>query len=342
MKNIVKILFLVSPTIIALVLLAAHWAGKNEQSDEAEREAPIHKAFALAVKDGVTTLTVDDVAQARSGIQVKILAAAQAAAGPLVYGTVADVQPLLDLSSRYAAGAAELRAAQAELDQRDAELKRVQALYDDGQNASRKALDAARTDAAAARARAGAAHIAVEAAAAALHQQFGPLLAAWAMAPSSQDLRALASRRDVLVRVVSMAPGQQAPQSLALSGDTGKAFTARLVSASPQTDPGMQGLAWFYRTTAPLPAGARLAGRVDVRLQSGIRIPADAVVWYGGQPWAWVRTAGTVFERRRIGQGVLDDGGFVVSQGFTPGDAVVVQGAQLLLSEESRALLRND
>jgi hypothetical protein len=340
--KIVKLLFLVSPTILALALLAAHWASKNEQSDEAEREAPIHKAFALAVKNGVTTLTVDDVAQARSGIQVKVLAAAQASDGPVVYGTVVDVQPLLDLSNRYAAGVADVRAAQAELDQRDAELKRVQALYDDGQNASRKALDAARSDAAAARARASAARIAVEAGAAALRQQFGPVLAAWAMSPSSPDLRALALRKGALVRVVSMALDQEAPQSLTLSGAARQAVTARLVSASPQTDPGIQGQAWFYRTTAPLAVGTRLAGRAGVRLRSGIRIPADAVVWYGGQPWAWVRTTGTVFERRRIGQGMLDDGGFVVSQGFTPGEAVVVQGAQLLLSEESRALLRND
>lgn len=342
MKNIVKILFLVSPALLALALLAGYLASKNEQSDEAEREAPIRQAFALAVKDGVTTLTVDDVAQARSGIQVKILAAARAAGGPLVYGTVADVQPLLDLASRYAAGVAELRAARAELGQRDAELKRVQALFDDGRNASRKALDAARTDAAAARARAAAATIAVDAAASALRQQFGPVLAAWALAPSSPDLRALAARRDVLVRVVSMAPGQEAPPMLALSGDAGKTVPARYVSASPQTDPVMQGQTWFYRTSAPLAAGTRLAGRADVRPQSGIRIPADAVVWYGGQPWAWVRTTGTVFERRRIAQDVLDDGGFVVTQGFAPGDAVVVQGAQLLLSEESRALLRND
>jgi hypothetical protein len=75
---------------------------------------------------------------------------------------------------------------------------------------------------------------------------------------------------------------------------------------------------------------------------SGVRIPADAVVWYGGQPWAYVRTGGTDFERRRIEQDHPTDGGFVVVHGFTPGEAVVVQGAQLLLSEESRALVSKD
>jgi membrane fusion protein, multidrug efflux system len=339
--KIVKLLFLAAPALLALALLAAHLASKNEQADDAEREAPIHKAFAITVDNGVTTLTVNNAAQARSGIQVKALAAAQAAGGPVVYGTVVDVQPLLDLSSRYAAGSAELRAAQEELGRRDAERGRIQALYDDGQNASRKALDAADADAAAAQARAAAARIAVAASAAALRQQFGPVLASWAMAPSSPDMRALAERKEVLVRVVSMAADRAAPPSLALSG-AAQPVDARLVSASPQTDPGIQGQAWFYRTAAPLAVGTRLTGRVAVPAQAATRIPADAVVWYGGQPWAYVRTDGTTFERRRIAPDLPVDGGFVVSDGFTPGEAVVVQGAQLLLSEESRALLRDD
>lgn len=336
--KIVKLLLLVSPTILALVLLAAHWASKNEQSDEAEREAPVHTAFAIAVKNGVTTLTVDDVAQARSGIEVKVLAAARSADGPPVYGAVVDVQPLLDLSSRYATAVAELRATQAELGQRTAERKRIQALYDDAQNASRKALDAARADADVAQARAGAAQAAVDIVAAALRQQFGPVLATWAMNPSAPDMRALAARKAVLVRVVSTTPGAAPPRLLTLSGPV----EAHFVSASPQTDPGIQGQAWFYRTAAPLAVGTRLAGRFGIQARTGIGIPSGAVVWYGGEPWAWVRTAGTVFERRRIDQGVAEDGGFVVSHGFAPGEAVVIQGAQLLLSEEVRASLGNN
>jgi hypothetical protein len=36
------------------------------------------------------------------------------------------------------------------------------------------------------------------------------------------------------------------------------------------------------------------------------------------------------------------DGAFVALQGFAQGEAVVVRGAQLLLSEESRAMLGKD
>jgi hypothetical protein len=338
-----KILLLLSPAILALLLLAAHLASKSELAGEAEREAPIHKAFDIRVRDGVTTLSVDERSQARSGIRTRVLAAAQSAAGPLVYATVLDVQPLFELASRYAAGAGELRAAQAELAQREAEAKRVQTLYEDGQNVSRKVLDLARAEAGAGRAKAGAAQATIAVTGAALRQQFGPAIAAWAMAPSSADLAALMAHQAVLLRVTAASEqGLAAPQTLSLSLDAGKDVEARLVSASPQVDAAIQGQAWFYRAAAPLAAGTRLSGRLATRQATGVRIPAEAVVWYGGQPWTWVRTNAATFERRLVGQGAPGEGGFVVDEGFRPGDAVVVQGAQLLLSEESRALATRD
>ena len=338
MKKAASILFLISPTILALLLVAAYWASKNEQSSEAEREAPVHKDFALALKDGVTTLSVDAASQARSNIRTAVLAEAPAADGPVVYGTVADLQPLFELSSRYAAAIDEQHAAQAELGQREAERKRVQALYEDQQNTSRKALDAARTDEQASRARLGAAQNAAALAGAALRQQFGPAIAAWATMPASADMTALRNRQAVLVRVVA----PTAPQTVMLLGEAPAQVEARLVSASPQTDAGIQGQAWFYRVAAPLPVGSRLAGRMENGGRTGLRIPPEAIVWYGGQPWAWVRSSATLFQRRAVDPGLPMDGGFVVRQGFKPGEAIVVQGAQLLLSEESRALLHND
>jgi membrane fusion protein, multidrug efflux system len=339
--RIAKILLLVSPTILALLLLGAHWLGNREQASEAEREAPVHKAFALALEDGVTTLTVDVASQVRSGIRTAVLAHMQAPDGAAVYGTVVDLQPLFEMAGRYLAGGTELRAAQAELGQRDAELKRVQALYDDTQNVSRKALDAARTDVTAARARADAARAGSAATAAALRQQFGDVVAGWALA-AAPDMAALANRKAVLVRVAPLPAGSAAPRRLLLAGDADGALAARLVSAAPQVDPALQGKAYFYRVDAPLAAGTRLAGQVDSGQRAGLRIPPDAIVWYGGQPWAYVRTAPDRFERRAVGQAGAGDGAFVAVQGFTAGDAVVVQGAQLLLSEESRALLGND
>jgi hypothetical protein len=67
---------------------------------------------------------------------------------------------------------------------------------------------------------------------------------------------------------------------------------------------------------------------------AGLLIPANAVVWYGGQPWAYVRTAPDRFTRRILPSASEVDHGFIVPGGFRADDEVVVRGAQLLLSEE--------
>jgi multidrug efflux system membrane fusion protein len=61
-------------------------------------------------------------------------------------------------------------------------------------------------------------------------------------------------------------------------------------------------------------------------------------VWYGGQRWVYVRTAPTRFTRRFVAATTTytGDQGLVVSSGLHAGDQVVIDGAQLLLSEELR------
>jgi multidrug efflux pump subunit AcrA (membrane-fusion protein) len=65
-------------------------------------------------------------------------------------------------------------------------------------------------------------------------------------------------------------------------------------------------------------------------------IPEAAVIWYGGQPWAYVRTAPDRFTRRYVPASSPGDRGFVVTSGFHAGDEVVIHGPQLLLSQELR------
>jgi hypothetical protein len=72
----------------------------------------------------------------------------------------------------------------------------------------------------------------------------------------------------------------------------------------------------------PAPASPRLV------------IPESAVVWNGGQPWAYVQTTPDHFTRRYVSAGDEGEQGFLVNYGFHTGDRVVTQGAQLLLSEE--------
>jgi multidrug efflux system membrane fusion protein len=341
-KTLLKGLLALSPTILALLLLAGYWLSKEEKTREAEQEAPVSGSTKIEVKDGMTTLIVNAATQERSGIQAQALGNAAAAGGPAVYGTVIDMQPLVELSGRYAAAASDLGAAKAERAATRAELARVSALHADEQNVSLKAVGAARAADAAAASKVKSAEASAYAAAGTIRQQFGATIAGWVESTASRELASFLARREVIARIVLGARSGPAPKTLAIFGDGQSPHAARLVSPSPQTDPNVQGQAYLYRVAAPLPTGARVTAYLESQPKPGLDIPAAAVVWYGGQPWAYVKSAPESFERRAVADAMPRNGGFLVSQGFEAGEQVVVRGAQLLLSEESRSLLSND
>lgn len=339
-RTLLKGLALFSPVILVALAVGGFMLSRGEQAREAEQEAAVHSPVRITLEDGLVTLTVDAAAQAASGIQLRALSATEGAAGATVYGTVMDLQPLADLSSRYAATKADLDAAKVAADTAKAEFDRTQTLYADVQNASLKTLQAARSASIAATAKVKSTQASLDATVTAARQQYGAAIAGWIASPASADLARLLDRRDVLLRVV-FSGGQSgaAPALLEATGDGVAPFEARLVSASPQADPGIQGQAYYYRAATQLGAGARIIARAPAgaSAKAGVLVPASAIVWYGGQPWAYVHTGKHNFQRRAVDARFPQDGDFFVADGFKPGDLVVVRGAQLLLSEESRA-----
>lgn len=341
-QTILKGVLLLSPTILAVLLLGGYSLSKGEQANEAAREAPVHNAVTIAVRNGMTTLTVDEKSQEQSGIEEQPVTAGSSAEGPIVYGTVVDLQPLVDLTGRYASAIADLAAAKSELSIVRAELGRVTALYNDEQNLSLKALGTARAADATVLAKFSVAQAAVTSIVTTARQQFGTSIAGWLSSPPSSELASLLSRREVLVRIALSSQPKLVPKTLTLYGDNESSVEARLVSVSTQTDPNVQGQAYLYRVPSALATGARVTGHFSIEEKPSLRIPADSIVWYGGQPWAYVRTTPTTFERRTVGQSAPMNGDFLVTNGFKVGEQVVVRGAQLLLSEEGRALLSKD
>jgi hypothetical protein len=66
----------------------------------------------------------------------------------------------------------------------------------------------------------------------------------------------------------------------------------------------------------------------------GLIVPTPAVVWSEGKAWVYQQTATDRFARRAVPTDIPVKRGFFVTEGFSPGDKLVVQGAQALLSEE--------
>ncbi|UMY33426.1 metal transporter [Burkholderia contaminans] len=289
--------------------------------------------------NGETVVVVPPDEQRAGRIEVTPLAAAAVRSGRTAYATVIDLQPLFDLRNRLATAIADRDAARELAATSQAQYERSRTLFADDRNVSQKALQDAQAAAQTARAKLQSADTAQGSLAATLRQQFGEVLTNAAMAPRSGLFQRLLAGQAVVVRV-TLPPddADTASERIAIDGPDGQPVTAQKLSASPQGDPAVQGNPWLYAAARALPVGTRTSAHVPGAnlAASALAIPDRAVVWYGGQPWVYVRTAPDRFTRRAVPAESAGDQGFDVTTGFHAGDAVVTQGAQLLLSEEQK------
>ena len=68
-------------------------------------------------------------------------------------------------------------------------------------------------------------------------------------------------------------------------------------------------------------------------------LPREALVRFRGSTWAYVEQGANRFQRRLVQDGVLEDGGLFVQNGFSFGDQVVAHGSIMLFAiEQGQAL----
>ncbi|MHB8471788.1 MAG: efflux RND transporter periplasmic adaptor subunit [Gammaproteobacteria bacterium] len=335
-QRIVLAILLIGVTAIAVWLFVS---GKLNSGSKENASAPAATTQSVAVVNGVTVVMLDIATQTQSDIRTEPLSSANYQAETAAYGTVLDLQPLIDLRTRYASALADADAARAMAAASRQEYQRSRLLYQDNQNLALKTYQAAHAAYQSDQAKADAAALNIQNIQATARQQFGAALTRWTFDGHSPELARLLNRQDVLLRVsLPLDDGRAAPAQIQISATHARRLPAYLVSPSPQSDPAVQGSAFIYRAAAPLAAGTNIAAYLPMSDQTthGSLIPANAIVWYGGQPWAYRQIDATHFGRYPVAQQSPMQGGFFVTQGFKPGQRVVVSGAQLLLSEELR------
>lgn len=345
LRNRRMLLLLLGGLLLVSLLVWGFLAGRNEAATEREREKPIAAPSRVSTQNGEAVVSVDAATRARSGLQVAPLASAAGAASELrAYGSVVDLQQLTELYTRYTDAQAQVEKAWAALDASRREYERLRVLYEDNQNASTKALQAAEATMRADQANAEAAAAPLRSLAATARQDWGPTLAEW-MLRGSPEFRRLLARQQVLVQV-TLPPDVYLdfpPAVAPLQAGNGPRVPARLVSVAARTDPRIQGQSFFY--LAPASGGILPGMSVAAYLPrpggtGGARVQASAVVWWQGRAWIYVEIAPGRYTRRRVPtETPASDGGYVVNT-LPPGARVVVQGAQLLLSEELRSQIQ--
>lgn len=313
-------------------LTLAFIKGRKELAREREREAPV-KAPAQTSRsaEGEIIVTLDAEARRRVSIAFAPLSAATRAPEVKAFGAVLDPTPLVALQGELVT--AEVAAANS-----TAQLARTKTLFEEEQNVSRRALDVAE-----AQQRSDAARLQNA------QQRWALELGEAGVKMSSADREQFVAklvRREIVLARVELPPGQLTLNPLgarlAASGKEGPLAAARAVYAAPSTDFQTRGqafLLWVEQSDPKLLPGVAVTAYFTLpgKRESGVIVPALAVVRAAGSAWAYVRTGDNQFTRRQVPTRTPMSEGWFVTQHFKPGEQVVVTGAQTLLSEELKS-----
>jgi hypothetical protein len=338
-----SILVLAVVVLGATVILRTIARARPDPPDMGDEEEAIKTPTRVSIQKGKVVVKLSSETQSLVGISTALLAAAREQEQITAPAVVLSVQDLVNLSASYAAGQATLLKAENDLGVSRREYERLRNLFTDHQNVSAKTFQAAeglfhndQTDVAKARQN-------LEYQAAALQQSWGAEVAKW-VAGNSSNLQRILSRQEVLVQV-TLPPGEipDAPPTISLELPGGGRAKASLVSAFPRVDPRIQGSSYLYKTPARsvLAPGLNLVAYLSFgpRLQ-GVVVPSSAIVWWQGDAWIYEQTAVGEFTRRPVSTDQPVAGGFFVTKGLSPGEKIVLTGAQALLSEEFRSQIQ--
>ncbi len=327
-------LFIVA--FLALTFLEACQNGPDKE--DADRQAQAKKSPAqLSVQNGQTVLTLDTPAQNRLGLEVATLKTTFTRAQVTSPAVVLPVQDLAAFRNSYIATQTQLQKSHIELDVTRKEYTRLKALFEQDHNISEKSLQSAEGSLKANEVdeRAGEQQLALQKSM--VRQEWGSVVSKWVMDDSPEFQRIL-DQRDAFVQVTMQADATFAvPKTISLEIPGASRTGARFVSPLPRVDPRIQGRSFLYVAPAHvgLTPGVNLLAHLSIGSQmKGLIVPTSAIVWSEGRAWAYQQKATNQFVRRVVSAEVPLERGFLVVEGFSPGDKVVTRGAQALLSEE--------
>ncbi|HUR58476.1 MAG TPA: hypothetical protein VM029_12240 [Opitutaceae bacterium] len=319
-----KIILILVLIIGAAALVLVYREMRQERDAEAKAEAPVLAPSRVERStNGDYILRVDAATQARLGLVVTNLQRGSAAPELIAPARVLDASGLVLLLNQLRSAEVAGVAAQADFD-------RKKKLFEAGQNAAASAVELA--DAALQQQQ-----LTIEAARQAIVATWGLPLARRTNLPELAP--ALLTREAALVRV-DLPPGPRftnLPARVTLSpGFDSDSITAEVLGPAPSTEsdlPGQSLLGLVSPNLMQFSARAALFAHVqNGPATEGHVMPRDAIVRHLGAAWAYTKTGADTFTRRVVPLDREHPAGWLITDAWT--DAVVVMGAQSLLSEE--------
>jgi len=143
---------------------------------------------------------------------------------------------------------------------------------------------------------------------------------------------------DIIPKEIKVSPSNQ-PK---------KTYKATLISKAQDIDQAIQGKSFYYYVTEnDLEIGLKLKAFIVIdKIESDntyLFIPKESVIWSSGKAWVFIKNNEGNFLRRPLPRLLEIDGGWIIKEGIImKNDKIVVDGAQLLLSEEFKYQIKNE
>ena len=327
MNNILSIAYLFLLNLFSAPLT---WAADEKPSSDAQNVY------------GQAVIKLDAATRKLSGIETLTLKPANHRVEFTAYGKAINIQPLLDLRSRYLLALTERSSAKAKFEAEDQNINRQQDLYSHGVGSKRN-LQELQAHWQSSKAQADASYFQGKAIFDEAMLLWGKELTNWAMSRDSKKLGAFLSGRQRLLQI-TLPANRHLPDSVKTiyidaSGNRGKAQKAELVSVSTRTGTVAQGESYYFQTrNQNIISGMNVTAWIPESNEqiTGVVIPKSALIWYMDQAIVYLKTAEDTFSRRTLDHYSASADGYFIPGTIKPGEQVVIKGAQILLSEELR------
>jgi hypothetical protein len=349
-RKLMTIIALQAFLIVMLFWLLVYYGKDEFEAAGLDIEEEIETPNRVASQDGQTVITIREATQLQSGIKINPLKAGNNQASVRSYGIVTNIDPLLELRTRYLSAKAEANIVRATLANSKLEYNRLSGLNEDNKNISDKMVANAATTIRTEEARIIAAEASAKNIANTMQQQWGGLLTQ--LATNSEMpalLQSLVNQQQVLVQITlpfdAIEPETNSTINISPITAASHKIKATFISRAPNSSTSIPGKTYFYAAkTDELRAGMQVNAVIPQQknFTQGVIIPNTAVVWYGGQPWVYKKIEDDQFLRLSINTDVETDIGWFYTGNLKENDEIVTRGAQLLLSEEFKYQITNE
>ncbi len=338
-------LLLVSPAAVkgikkTMSALAETYQTAIDEAQQGEDDAAVTEDDEGApVRQGL--VRINDAISPYAGVKVLTLKTVQFFPESRALAKVMDLRPLLALRNRYNQVLAAYHLAKVEVAAATQELARLTKLAKSTGSVARKNVTEARIALQKAKAALRGHEIALQSVKDEAIQTWGPVITRWLLEDKDKEWQRLLSHQDSLLFVTLPVGVLLSPEvsfiKVSTDGLRRSARKAYLVSPAVTTDKLLQGETYFFKTvTGKLRTGMRLDAWVPQSntVLKGIFIPDHAIVWNEGQAWIYIQVGENQYQRLKLASPLPAAGGVFVQQGVQAGDKLVIQGAQMLLSQE--------